>query len=554
MSNTDTDKTTRAYNSLPAALKQMGYSELREAQKPCIDAIFQGKNVFCILPTGGGKTAIMALPTIAFKCQTLVLSPLIALMKDQVDSLNRKHVRAAAINSVQTEMENWKAVEEWASGELSVLYVAPERLANDQLQLALKQNPPALVVVDECHCMSQWSSSFRPAYASCGAIISELKPRQIVAMTATATTEIVDDVKRILGLSDIHIEQHYEARHNLQLSCEFVDDTALHYNVLKWIRKIEGSIIVYCNTVTLVNELVEYLKQAGEDVVWYHGQMTNMALREYNQDQFMSGQVRVMVATNAFGMGIDKPDIRGIIHANVPSSVEAIAQEVGRASRDGKPAICHMLASPHGFHMQEYFWNNSNPESFVISRVFNYLKRVCDKDNIVTETIASIEQSTQCETAAAAMNYLTSLGVISRHKPEAKVATVTIQTKDPSALTKVRRKVYDAIITNGIYHGDSAAKNPVYKIDLKFLASVVGSSEASVKSHINQMKKDEYILYEAPFSGKATKIERELTKADLDAAQTRRNLEWEKVAAARMYCTTPDDEKHAYMTRYFLEA
>ena len=304
---------------VPEVLTKLGYSGLREAQIPCINRILGGEDTFCILPTSGGKTLIGLVPTLVNNWKTIIFSPLIALMKDQVDSLCLKKVRAGALNSSQTDTENWAELKDWTEGLTQVLYVAPERISNPQFRQAMKQVPPNFVIVDEAHVMSKDSATFRPAYMACGDFIRDFQPEQVLALTATATKEIVDDVKRILGTPDMAIERHYTPRLNLHMtSSKCMDLDEVLWEALEIIRKIKGSVIVYCATVKNVIRVTDFLKQAGENVTFYHGQITQPSVKDMNQDAFMSGRVRIMVATNAFGMGIDKADIEGIIHIDPP--------------------------------------------------------------------------------------------------------------------------------------------------------------------------------------------------------------------------------------------
>lgn len=547
----DIDRATLAWKKVPEALNKMGFTELRGAQKPCINTILGGQDVFCVLPTGGGKTALAAIPTLVFEYKTIVFSPLIALMKDQIDSLNKKGIRAGAINSNLSDAENSRTLQDWVRGDIQVLYVAPERISHPQFDIIMQQLPPDFVVLDEAHTLSQWAASFRPAYVACGAFIEKVRPKQVVALTATATPEIIEDVKRTLGTPNMVLERHYTARTNLHLSSEILsEDTDLLPKILEKVRSIKGSCIVYCSTVNTLTEVVQYLDQAGESVTYYHGQMTNQTQKDQNQDTFMNHRARIMVATNAFGMGIDKADIEGIIHANPPGSVEAIAQEIGRAARDGRDAVCHMFATPRGLHMQEVFWNLSNPEPDTIRKTFGFIKTRADKDNVLQMTGKEIEDAIGDEGASAALNYLVSLGCVERFKPEAKIATVTFPDRDLN-LTPAKQLVYDSVKKYGMRVATSSAGSPVYQVALESLTAALKKTEATITSTLRQLGKDGIIIYDPPFKGKLTRIIKDLTQQDLDVAKYRRETEWQKVAAARNYLTCPDSDKQNFIVSYF---
>lgn len=547
----DKDRATLAWKKVPEALNKMGFTELRGAQKPCINAILGGQDVFCVLPTGGGKTALAAIPTLVFEYKTVVFSPLIALMKDQIDSLNKKGIRAGAINSNLSDAENSRTLQDWVRGDIQVLYVAPERISHPQFDIIMQQLPPDFVVLDEAHTLSQWAASFRPAYVACGAFIEKVRPKQVVALTATATPEIIEDVKRTLGTPNMVLERHYTARMNLHLSSEILsEDADLLPKILEKVRSIKGSCIVYCSTVNTLTEVVQYLSQAGESVTYYHGQMTNQTQKDQNQDTFMNHRARIMVATNAFGMGIDKADIEGIIHANPPGSVEAIAQEIGRAARDGRDAVCHMFATPRGLHMQEVFWNLSNPEPDTIRKTFGFIKTRADKDNVLQMTGKEIEDAIGDEGASAALNYLVSLGCVERFKPEAKIATVTFPERELN-LTPAKQLVYDSVKKYGMRMATSSAGSPVYQVALESLTAALKKTEATITSTLRQLGKDGIIIYDPPFKGKLTRIIKDLTQQDLDVAKYRRETEWQKVAAARNYLTCPDSDKQNFIVSYF---
>lgn len=559
MNNTrDTLQAIAGWQKVPEVLSRLGYTALREAQAPCIDRILGGEDTFCILPTSGGKTLIALVPTMVNEWRTIIFSPLIALMKDQVDSLNRKRVHAGALNSSQTDAENWQELKDWEDGLTQVLYVAPERISNDQFRNIMRRVPPDFVVVDEAHVMSKDSATFRPAYMSCGDFIKDFQPKQVLALTATATKEIVDDVKRILGTQNMAIERHYTPRLNLKMSSSKCDSfTEVKYSILDKVRQIKGSVIVYCATVKNVIEVTDFLRQSGESVTFYHGQIPQPTVKDMNQNAFMSGRVRIMVATNAFGMGIDKADIEGIIHADPPGSVENIAQETGRAARDGRDAICHMFVYPAGESLQSFFWNLENPTADALKAVMQVLKDNAGENGEVYMTSQDIIDRAHSDSAEGAMAFLTSMGVIDRIKPTAKIATVVAKAtpEDLDRLTKKQRALYDYILDGGIQIGVSHAADSlsckVYHIDLNYLASKTNTLPGSVVTNLRKLDKEGIIAYTPPFNGKITKILRPLSEDDLKTAAKRRNSEWKKVCAARTYVRTPDSEKQQFITEYF---
>ena len=548
----DQERADEGWNKLPDALQKLGYTELRGPQKPCIKTIFGGQDVFCVLATGGGKTALAAIPTLVYNYQTVIFSPLIALMKDQVDSLNRKGVRAGALNSTQSDTENWHTMQAWLDKRCQVLLVAPERIGKPEFQTVMQQAPPDLVVVDEAHTMSQWSVNFRPSYVQCGEFVRQHQPKQVIALTATATQDIINDVINIMGTTKMVLERHYEERSNLKLSGSWVDDdNKLFSSILSRVRSVSGSVIVYCSTTKQVAALADYLSQAGESVTFYHGQITDDTRKDMNQDTFMQNRARIMVATNAFGMGIDKPDIEAIIHAAPPGSIEAVSQEIGRAARDGREALCHIFGSPSGFWMQEFLWSMSNPPAASIHAVERFVRQHMDSSKELRMTGDAIGNLLNDNSAPAALNFLVSIGCMERFSPEGKVATITVRENKLEQITKAQKKVLDAVREHGLHTTSSGNNNPVYEVCLKFLSDKAKVTLTTIQNHLRQLNKDGVIDYVAPYNGKVTRFIRPITDVELASAEIRRREERQKFEAVREYIKWPDDLKHQYLNDYF---
>lgn len=540
--------------ALPAALKQMGYSELREGQLEPLKSVFSGNDTFVVLATGGGKSALYAIPTIALKLKTVVFSPLIALMQDQVSSMNLKGIKSGALNSAQTEAQNLETLKMWKSGELQMMFVAPERLESDQFQSSIKYVKPDLVVLDEAHCMSNWTATFRPSYKKCGEAVHLLSPWVTMALTATATQDIIHDVEGILQMRNPTLCKHYVKRSNLQLSASRTTNSALPDKVVEMCRAAKGSVIVYCSYVSHVLELYEALKQAGEDVTYYHGQIKNQAVKEINMRSFMSGESRICVATNAFGMGIDKPDIRLVLHADPPGSIEAVSQEVGRAGRDGNPSKCHMFFTDEGWHVQESLFTRSNPTGRSLEVIYKYLREHADDKGRVTMSMEDVGHNVgmQDGEAAGPFNYLMMLEVIRRDNPTDKTLKVTDNGKDTSTLNATRKAIMECIVHDSVPDGVSSAGNKMYKgVDTVFMAEKLCKSESTIKANITQLRKDGYIDVITPPKCKVTTILKELSKEDIAAADKRRALEQAKLFKVREYIDTDDCDKADFIQNYF---
>lgn len=548
------EQAKEAWSKVPDALAKLGYSELRQAQKDCLGSIFAGEDTFCILPTGGGKTLIAALPAVVFKWRAVIFSPLVALMRDQVQSFLKRGIRAGSINSANADVENTTALQAWIQGEQQILLVAPEQIKEGPFMNAMRMIKPDLVVLDEAHTMSEWASGFRPAYNRCGEFVAEMNPKLVIAMTATATKKIVEDVTSILGIPEATIQRHYYPRTNLNLISRKIDDVEVaHKCILQDLQKCSGSAIVYCSSVKHVTELTEYLLNHGINCTFYHGQMTNVTQKQINQDNFMNGHTRVIVATNAFGMGIDKPDIELIIHADLPGSVEAIAQETGRAARDGRKADCIMYDTEYGRKVQEFLWNLSNPGDATVSFVYNYLKSTVDAKGISYATLEEMKVASGDDSAPNAIGALVSMGVIERmDAPQvAHVKFVNWFTPISPVIPKTtpqRTKILNAVVSGGVVEDDGWIG-----CGLDYLVKTVGSAKASITAALRQLDKDGLIQYEGPKRSKATKILRELTSKDLDSVQYRRTIEAKKMIGVQVYSATPDAQKHKFLSRYFEE-
>ena len=326
-----------------ALLKSVfGYEGFRPGQEQLIDALLQGRDAMGIMPTGAGKSMCYQLPALLLPGITLVVSPLISLMKDQVNALVQSGVRAAYLNSSLTEGQTAKAIANAMEGVYKIIYVAPERLFTPRFQNFAQGMNISMVCVDEAHCVSQWGQDFRPGYLDIARFLETLPRRPVVgAFTATATGEVREDIVRLLGLADpVTVVTGFD-RPNLYFGVEEPRDK--YAAVTRYLAAHTGaSGIVYCLTRKTVEEVCEKLRADGYAATRYHAGLSADE-RQRNQDAFLYDEARVMVATNAFGMGIDKSNVRYVIHHNMPESIEAYYQEAGRAGRDGEPSRCTLL-------------------------------------------------------------------------------------------------------------------------------------------------------------------------------------------------------------------
>lgn len=327
-------------------LKYWHYDNFRPLQAEIIQSVLDGHDTLALMPTGGGKSLCFQVPTMVLDGLCLVVTPLIALMKDQVENLYRRDIRAAAIYTGMTAEQQKIALDNCQFGPYHFLYVSPERLESEAFRERLSRLPICLIAVDEAHCISQWGYDFRPSYLRIAEVRDMIYPFKegqrvpVLALTATATPEVVDDIQDKLAFSEHHVLKKSFARSNLSYVVRHTNKKA--DEIVHILNRVQGSAIVYVRNRQRTKELAEYLIEKGLSVDYYHAGLSP-AERTEKQSRWKAGDVRVIVCTNAFGMGIDKPDVRIVIHHDLPDTIEAYFQEAGRAGRDEKPAFAVLL-------------------------------------------------------------------------------------------------------------------------------------------------------------------------------------------------------------------
>ena len=394
-----------------------GFSAFKEPQEEIVRDMLAGRDVLIVLPTGGGKSLCYQLPALLSEGLTLVVSPLIALMKDQVDVLRERGAPVAVFHSLQSAAERGETLDLLASGHCRLLYVAPERFRADGFLDGIRKHRIDRFAVDEAHCLSQWGHDFRPDYLRLGEAVEALGRPPVAAFTATATPVVRDDIVAHLRLREPVIRVSGFSRPNLAFRVRRVSGEREKMEAVRNLVRRCGTGIIYCATRKKVEKVSKALADEGTSVISYHGGMEGNA-REEAQNRFMAREYDVAVATNAFGMGIDRADVRFVIHYELPGSPEAYYQEAGRAGRDGDPAECELLYNYADRRTQEFFIEGSNPDARLIRQVYDHLRDLADAKHAVRipvdDLVDSLPGRENPMAVSTAVGFLARTGAIER--------------------------------------------------------------------------------------------------------------------------------------------
>jgi ATP-dependent DNA helicase RecQ len=485
--------------ALAALHEHFGFEDFREGQREVIGAILEGHDTVVVMPTGGGKSLCYQLPALMLEGATVVVSPLIALMKDQVDALHARNLPATFINSSIDFEEQRARINGVRQGLYKMVYVAPERFRSAHFVEALKSAHISLFAIDEAHCISSWGHDFRPDYLRLRASIESIGRPQTIALTATATPYVRADIIEQLALREPRAFVSGFDRPNLSISVVHTQkerEKIAHVKALAAADGGTGSGIIYTSTRKSVEQVTGRLKSAGLNVVAYHAGMEDAA-RVTAQDDFMSGRAQMIVATNAFGMGIDKPDIRFVTHYHLPGSIEAYYQEIGRAGRDGLPSRCVLLFNYADKRTQDYFIEGSYPPPETIARVYESLVAVGQKSIELSVSEIAARAGLRNEMAVqSALITLEKAGHIERGQAGENRANVRLQMPPHLAReTTGTRDTRARQVLFGLLGGYDVNERADTELDVKEFAENIGLDLAAVRRSLAQLTANSIISY-----------------------------------------------------------
>ena len=541
-----------------AALRDsFGYDDFRPGQTKAIESVLSGKDTLVVLPTGGGKSVCYQIPALILPGLTVVVSPLISLMKDQVDALEARSLPAAFINSTLTSSQVADRLNRAARGEIRLLYMAPERFDFGNVAGRLKDIGVSLLAIDEAHCISQWGHDFRPSYLRVADARKRIGSPPTVALTATATPEVRDDICRQLELSDPNtiitgFDRTNLTYHVLPARNEAEKDDLL----VETLAENEGLAVVYASTRKAVDRLAFLLEQRGIEAAGYHAGLDDTHRREV-QEAFMTEKIRAIVATNAFGMGIDKPNVRIVIHHSMPGTLEAYYQEAGRAGRDGQHSEVFLLHSFPDRFTHEFFIKGSYPERKVVETVYSSLAREARKGvqlpSAPEELLPAVGGKINAREIESALRILTRSGAVVGNDTSMSLASVRLL----AAPARIKRELTgEANAELGLLRamwkiaGDRL--NQGATIDLDALPpGLAGRSGAA--SLLDSLQSKQFIVWERLGGGMRLADPAAPLNAfriDWESLDRRRRAELSKLDAVQMYAYTKYCRR-AFVLKYF---
>jgi len=534
-----------------------GYADFRKPQLPAIEAVMAGRDALIVLPTGGGKSLCFQVPALMRRGLTVVISPLISLMKDQVDALERRGLPAAFINSSLGASAAADRLLRAQRGELSLLYLAPERMDAGRTLERLREIGVSMLAVDEAHCISEWGHDFRPSYRRIGRIRHGLGNPQTVALTATATPSVRDDIARQLQLHDPVVVVGGFDRTNLSYGVVATPTQATKDSAtIAAIREHPGPGIVYAPTRKAVERITHVLTKARLGAVAYHAGLDETHRRRA-QDAFMGEAARVIVATSAFGMGIDKPDVRLVVHHAMPGTLESYYQEAGRAGRDGQPSMCVLLHAYPDRFTHEYFIDGAHADRSAVERTWRALRSVATADGLASidlDTLAKeLRRQVNERHVAAAVRVLARAGCLLVEPPSAgRVGVRLLATPTRIAAELCGAREYERELLRALWRAVGRRIEDGASIDLDGLPPGFGGA-MGIMPVLERLQAEQFVQLSRDGGGfrlDARCVVENWLPVDWDELARRRGVDMERLDAMQGYAQTRSCRR-AFVLRYF---
>jgi ATP-dependent DNA helicase RecQ len=488
-------------NSIHNILKEYwGFDNFRPKQEEIINSVLQGKDTIALLPTGGGKSICYQVPGMVSDGITIVISPLIALMKDQIEALNSRNITAIALTSELNEKETDKELDNCVYGEIKFLYISPEKLKNEIVKTRISLMNVSLVAVDEAHCISQWGHDFRPSYLEIANIRNIIPNTPILALTATATSLVLKDINKFLELKNYKTFQTSFKRDNL--SFWVVNEEDKNFRLLRALNKNKGSAIVYVRNRRKTKEISDLLNNNGISATFYHAGIDKVE-KTNRQHQWMNNEIRVIVSTNAFGMGIDKPDVRTVIHLDLPDSPEAYFQEAGRAGRDGKKAFAIMIYNQDDVDNLKSFHLSNLANKQIVANVLSLLYKNyriannSEDENLYPFNLAEFAHKNNLHLVKTynAINLLVKEGIIMVSNSSSTLSKVKFIVNN-DYLFKYKEKIeYLGIFATSLLRTYGGITDDYVNINEYNFASKTKTSQQQVTNNLLRLQKDGIIKY-----------------------------------------------------------
>ncbi|NOZ03403.1 MAG: ATP-dependent DNA helicase RecQ [FCB group bacterium] len=537
---------------------RFGLDGFRPGQREVIDSLLNGQSVVVTMPTGSGKSLCYQLPALMVKGITLVVSPLIALMKDQVDALKRLNIPATYINSTLSWNDTLERFADIKEGKVPLVYVAPERFYSNNFLQLIESVEVSLFVVDEAHCISQWGHDFRPSYLRLKDAIRAVGNPPVGAFTATATPDVRRDIRKQLKMTDaVEIVTGFDRPNLKYVALYLKNDQEKEEELLRILPTIPGTGILYVGTKKLVNRLTTILEAEGYSVTGYHGGMEKTE-REQAQNDWVTGKKAIIVATNAFGMGIDKPDVRFVIHFTMPGTIEAYYQESGRAGRDGGTAYCVSFSSYGDVRLQEFFIDNAHPPREVIIEIYEFLFSLKRQDVYLTHKEIAERMGGRVKEMmiGPALAIMERAGLMERLNRNDHLMEIELLS-NTNAMAKVKRDTHQGIVLRELQRLIPDPDLRVMRVRPETIIRACGLTRAQTSTTLMSLEKKGLIKYKPPFRGRGVRLTSQrmpIAKLpiDFDAIEKHRNYQLEQLSGMQKYYFINRCRRN-YLLEYFGE-